>query len=172
MSGTRTRFNEEDCGVSRAVDAVGEPWTLLILRNAFLGMKRFDEFQEHLTISPKVLANRLHKLVDLGVFDRQPDPDDGRASLYRLTEKGLDLYPVIVALNAWGDEWQPKRHGPRIQLIEKATGEPIVGVGVIAQDGHFLEPHEVEVRLGPGAGSVFTELKETIAPRVAAESNS
>jgi len=162
MSGARKSFREEDCGVSRAVDIIGEPWTLLILRNLFLGMKRYDDFEEHLAISPKVLAQRLRKLVDTGIVTREPDPDDGRSYLYRLTEKGLDLYPIIVTLSQWGDRWEPKRGGARIMLIEKQTGKPIAGAAVVAQDGRFLNAKEVEVRLGPGHGRVFRELKSRI----------
>ncbi len=162
MAGTRTSFREEDCGVSKAVDVIGEPWTLLILRDLFLGLKRYDDFQRHLGISPKVLANRLHTLTDAGIVSREADPRDRRSYLYRLTDKGMDLYPVMVALNQWGDRWAPKGKGLRIQLVEKATGQPIAGAAVVAEDGHFLHPKDVEVRPGPGDGAVFRELQSQL----------
>lgn len=123
----------------------------MILRNAFHGMKSFDAFRDHLEISESVLSARLAKLVKAGVFDRIQSEQDKRQFQYRLTEKGLDLYPVFVALMDWGDKWEPDPNGTRLALIERASGEPILGARVLSQSGTALSAKQVTPLPGPAA---------------------
>ena len=94
-----------NCSIARALSVVGDRWTLLILRDAFLGARRFDHLQTSLRCSPHVLSTRLAKLVRHGVLERRPYQRRPTRYEYRLTEKGLDLYPVIIGLRGWGDRW-------------------------------------------------------------------
>lgn len=146
---------EDDCGIAQALNVVGEWRTLLVLRNLFNGMRTFDVMQAHLGISSSVLAARLKTLTEAGVVERRPNPRDGRSHEYRLTEKGLDLYPMLVALMQWGEKWAPNGHGPRMILRERATGLPVRPVTVTTQDGRPLRPRDVTPAPGPGA-SDFT----------------
>src|SRR5687767_3138376 len=101
----KASFAEMQCSIAQALEIVGEWWTLLILRDAFLGIRRFDDFVERLGISRNVLTNRLDTLVEAGVLSRRPyDEARGRYD-YVLTEKGRALWPVMAALRQWGDEW-------------------------------------------------------------------
>ncbi|MCP4328488.1 MAG: helix-turn-helix transcriptional regulator [Alphaproteobacteria bacterium] len=148
----RTSFATRECPIARALDLVGEWWTLLILRDAFHGIRRFDEFQRDLGIASNVLAERLAKLVRGGVFEKRRAAEDGRSFEYRLTEKGLDLYPVLVALAVWGDRWDGDPLGPRLRLVERDGGRPVPPIAVRDADGRAMRPHQVRVVAGPGAG--------------------
>ena len=147
-----------DCSVAQTLELIGEWWTLLILRNAFHGMRTFDEFQKQLGISTSVLSARLKKLTDAGVLSRQSSKDDGRSVEYRLTEKGLELYPVMISLMQWGDKWRPNGRGLRLDLRERKTGRRIAGVRVVSANGEPLGPRDVEVRAGPGADATARSL--------------
>ncbi len=147
-----------DCSVAQTLELIGEWWTLLILRNAFHGMRTFDEFQKQLGISTSVLSARLRKLTDAGVLSRQTSERDGRSVEYRLTEKGLELYPIMISLMQWGDKWRPNGRGRRLDLRERKTGRRIAGVRVLSADGEPLGPRDIEVRAGPGADAVARSL--------------
>jgi DNA-binding HxlR family transcriptional regulator len=96
-------YTAQDCSLARALEVVGERWTLLILRDAFFGVRRFNDFQVHLDIPKAVLSDRLSGLVDDGVLARRPDPEHAGRALYELTPAGRDLWPALHALLAWGD---------------------------------------------------------------------
>lgn len=144
-------FSEMNCPIAQTLERVGEWWTLLILRNAFCGMTRFDEFQRHLGIGTNVLAQRLRRLTDEGILTRTPAPDDGRSFEYRLTEKGAELYPILVAMTQWGEKWVPNPKGARIRLVERATGAPVQVMRVQAADGRSLSAQELDAVAGPAA---------------------
>jgi len=95
-------YVDQDCALARALEVVGERWTLLILRDAFYGVRRFNDFHAHLDIPKAVLADRLSALVDEGVLERVPDPEHGGRNLYQLTSSGRELWPAIHALMSWG----------------------------------------------------------------------
>jgi DNA-binding HxlR family transcriptional regulator len=99
-------YQGQDCAMARALEMVGERWTLLIIRDAFFGVRRFNDFQAHLDIPKAVLSDRLGGLVQNGILDRRPDPGHGGRHLYELTEAGRDLWPVVNSLLSWGS-----RHG-------------------------------------------------------------
>jgi DNA-binding HxlR family transcriptional regulator len=147
-----------DCAISQTLAVVGEWWTLMILRNAFHGMRRFDAFQQDLGISTSVLAARLKTLTEAGILKRERSALDGRSYEYRLTEKGLDLYPLLIAMKDWGEKWCPSPDGARIELLEKATGRPVRGTAVLSQDGRVLDAREVRPVAGPGADPAMQRL--------------
>jgi len=147
-----------DCSVAQTLDIVGEWWSLLILRNAFHGMRTFDAFQKQLDISSSVLSARLKKLTEAGVLIKVPCSDDKRSFEYRLTPAGMDLYPVLIGLMQWGEKWRPNTRGQRIVLLEKATGKPLQGVEVLSADGRPLKAWQVQPVAGPGADEHVHEL--------------
>lgn len=140
-----------NCGMAQTAHLIGDRWTLLILWDAFNGVDTFDAFKEHLGLSTSVLSAELAKLVEAGVLSKRASPEDKRSHLYKLTEKGFALYPVIVAMSDWGERWRPHENGPRVRLIEKATGLPVRGAEVVSASGVKLDPREVRVEAGPGA---------------------
>jgi DNA-binding HxlR family transcriptional regulator len=146
-------MRSETCSVARTLEIVGEPWALLILREAFQGLERFGEMQEHLGVSRPVLAQRLREMVDAGLLERVPYREEGQRSrhAYRLTQKGRDLYPVVVALREWGDRYAAGDDGPPLLVTHAGCGAP-VRVQVVCEDGHVVSgPGDVERRPGPGA---------------------
>ena len=148
---TGNSIAEMDCAIAQSLARIGDKWTVLILRNAFNGMKRFDQFQSHLGVASNILSDRLRKLTTGGILDRRPLPEDGRGVEYKLTEKGLDLYPILVSLLDWGEKWESNGVGPRLLLLERETGEPIAAMAVRARDGRALRPQQVTPVAGPGA---------------------
>jgi DNA-binding HxlR family transcriptional regulator len=96
-------YDQQDCSLARALEVIGERWTLLIIRDAFFGVRRFSELQAHLDIPKAVLSDRLNGLVEDGILERRPDPDHAGRHLYKLTAVGRDLWPVLYALLMWGD---------------------------------------------------------------------
>jgi DNA-binding HxlR family transcriptional regulator len=155
---SRSSLHGIDCSIAKSLSILGEWWTLLILRNVFHGMRTFDALQAHLEMSSSVLSTRLRQLTDAGILQRRKSGTDGRSNEYKLTERGFDLYPVLVALMQWGEKWAPNGRGPRVELIEKATGEPIAGSVVVSNDGRPLTPWDVRVVAGPGADEKIRQL--------------
>ena len=155
---SRSSFKDIDCSIAKSLSVVGEWWTLLILRNVFHGIRTFDTLQAHLEMSSSVLSTRLKQLTDVGILQRRKSGADGRSYEYKLTERGFDLYPVLVALMQWGDRWAPNSRGLRIELIDKASGEPIAGSVVVSRDGRRLTPWDVRVVAGPGADEKLRQL--------------
>ncbi|WP_279614727.1 winged helix-turn-helix transcriptional regulator [Sphingomicrobium astaxanthinifaciens] len=124
------------CPLPPAIELIGEKWSFLILRGAFNGLQHFEQFQAGLGIARNILSDRLSKLVAGEILDRAPDPDDGRKVLYRLTDKGEALLPVVVALRQWGEDWG---HGcGDIELADARDGQRIERVRVTAHDGRPL----------------------------------
>lgn len=111
-----------NCSVARTLSVVGERWTMLIMREAFLGRHRFDEFQQGTGIARNILSARLRDLVRDGIFDRVRSDGDNARIEYRLTKKGFDLYPVLIAMMRWGDTWLSGESGPPMTLIHRTCG--------------------------------------------------
>jgi DNA-binding HxlR family transcriptional regulator len=141
-------FDHMNCSLAQTLDVIGERWTLLILRDAFFGIRRFDQFQRDLGIARNILATRLNRLVDEGILERRPT-DDSRHE-YVLTDKGLDLQPVLLAMTHWGDRHKPNPKGERVVFVERATRKPIARMGVRSHDGRSLGPREIKAVPGPG----------------------
>lgn len=152
-------FEALNCSVARALEQVGEWWTLLIIREAFFGVRRFNKFEQRLGISRNILSERLNKLVEFGILERQKVVGIGNPLDYKLTRKGLDLFPVIVALLQWGDKWINHEHGVPVILLDRESGSQIGPVRVVSCSGVPLRPSHVAVEPGPGAD-------ETILARV------
>ncbi len=113
---------ETTCSVARALSVVGERWTMLILREAFLGRRRFDEFQARTGVARNILSARLRALVRNGIFERIENAPPGDHVQYWLTAKGLDLYPILVAMLRWGDKWMACEGGPPVELVHRECG--------------------------------------------------
>ena len=118
-----TSLSGMNCSIARTLDVVGEWWTPLILRDAFRGIRRFDDFQASLGMARSVLTARLRKLTEQGVLERYRYSDHPPRDEYRLTEKGLALFPVITALMQWGDAWAPDPAGPPVVLVHDSCGQ-------------------------------------------------
>ena len=144
-------LDREACSIARAIGVVGDRWTLLILRDCFLRVRRFDDFQESLGITRHLLADRLRKLVKEGVLRKQAYDEGGRRFEYRLTQKGLDLYPVLMALVHWGDTYQAGKRGRPLLHRHLTCGHDFDPVSVCSHCAQPLEPRQVSVHPGPGA---------------------
>ena len=138
-----------DCSVAQCLEVVGEWWSLLIVRDAILGVTRFDEFQRSLGISRNVLVQRLARLVDMEVLEKVPYSTRPPRSEYRLTERGRDLWPVITAMRQWGDKYESPL-GPRIQLVHRGCGATTDVALVCAACGEPVTSRDVKAVAGPG----------------------
>lgn len=142
----RTSFSDMSCSIARCLEQVGDWWTLLIVREAFFGTRRFGEFQSHLGIAPNVLSARLHGLVQHGILRAMAESENGRVLDYRLTDKGRDLFPIVIALLQWGDRHAPAPEGPPVQIVDRENGRPIAALQVRSDDGRVLQARDVRVR--------------------------
>lgn len=150
----RTRFDDWDCSIARTVDILGDWWTPMVLRSAFLGARRFEHFTESLGIPRNVLTERLNRLVDEGIMERVEYQDRPVRHEYRLTAKGVGLYPVIVSLLEWGNEWLDwGDDGPPVALVDRETGEPVEPVLVDGRTGTPLEPRRTRAVYHRGGGA-------------------
>jgi len=143
----------ERCSVARTVSIVGDRWTLLILRDCFLGVRRFEAFQEKIGVTRPILSDRLRKLVDAGVLAKTPYRERPLRYEYRLTEKGLSLYPVIVGLAYWGDTHLSGEDGPPLRRRHKGCGHLFDPVLTCSECGEAVGPRDISVEArGAGAG--------------------
>ena len=147
----RTSLADFHCSVARTADVIAEWWTPLIVRDAFYGRTRFEEFQQSLGLARNVLAARLGRLVEAGIMERRPYEEHPPRHEYVLTEKGRDLFPIIAAMLAWGDKWTAGEAGPPLLHRHKACGCDFVPVMTCSECAEPLGAREVEVRAGPGA---------------------
>ena len=135
---------ESSCSIARSLGVLGERWTFLILREAFLGATRFAEFRDQLGVAPDVLSERLATLVEYGVMAREPYrvPGTRARSGYRLTPAGRELQVILGALQQWGDEHLPRPEGPSMLRRVRGTGRP-VHVGFVDERGREVQPADV-----------------------------
>ena len=138
-------LDSQNCGLPAALEVMGERWSFMILRAAFNGLHHFEEFLGVLGIARNILSNRLARLVEHGIMKREPLPDDRRKIEYRLTEKGLDLLPAMLALRQWGEKYGCGVPGNPV-LCDERDGLPIAPIGIHAHDGRLLGPKELEWR--------------------------
>ena len=142
----RTSMADADCPVARALDVIGDWWSLLIVRDAFDGIRRFGDFQKNLGVSKGILASRLRELVELGILATAPVSDDSAYQEYVLTEKGDDLFPVVVGLRQWGEVHcfgSTERHSV---LVDNANGRPVAPLEVKSRSGRQLRSVDTSVR--------------------------
>jgi DNA-binding HxlR family transcriptional regulator len=145
----RKSFAGMDCSVAQCLEVIGEWWTMLIVRDAFLGVTRFDVFQERLGIARNVLQLRLERLVDAGVFERVAYSEHPPRYDYLLTPKGRDLWPVVNAMRQWGDQYAAPS-GPPIQLVHRSCGHETVGTIVCSECGGSMDARNVQAVAGEG----------------------
>lgn len=145
----RNPTHDEPCPVARSVDTVGDRWSLLIVRDAFDGMRRFSDFQRSLGVARNILSDRLRKLVEAGILATQPASDGSAYQEYVLTARGESLFPVVVALRQWGEQHLFQRGEPHSVLVDKRTGKPLPYMAPRSKDGSAVAPQATEVRKVP-----------------------
>jgi len=155
----RAPVDPRSCSIAGALDALGDTWSILVLRELFYGVRRFNDIQNVLGISRSVLTDRLARLVEIGVARTVPyqEPGDRVRKEYRLTRKGVGLLPVVVSLMEWGDEYLYEGEGPVI-LEDRVTGDT-VGVELRSSTGRRVEPNEIVTRERPRARRAQPPLK-------------
>ncbi|SMF62352.1 winged helix-turn-helix transcriptional regulator [Allosphingosinicella indica] len=131
-----------ECSLPAALQVVGERWSFLILRAAFNGLHHFEEFQSTLGIARNILSNRLARLVENEILQREPDPADRRKVTYRLTQKGRELLPVLISLRQWGERWVSGIPSNPV-LVDRQSLRPVAAMGVHAEDGRPLSLQEL-----------------------------
>ena len=159
----RTSFKHIDCPVAQGAELIGDKWKIVILRNAFFGMKRFDDFLQSLNISSKVLSARLAEMVDDGILARETSETDKRAKLYSLTEKGKDLLTFTVSLAQWSERWDQKES---IEFITKSSGKPVERVTLRSASGEKVRHDDVVVAQGRAKSSELSAIRKILANRV------
>lgn len=156
MHADRFRYSAANCSIARTLGVVGEKWTLLVLREAFYGVRRFDDFHAALGCARNLLAARLKTLVTHGLLERVVYTDvrgRGRHE-YKLTEKGRELFPTVVALMQWGDKWTADEAGPAVQLYHRGCGERVTAQLTCAAGHAPLGARDTEAVPGPGAREI------------------
>jgi DNA-binding HxlR family transcriptional regulator len=148
-----SKLEYEACSLARTVSVIGDRWTLLILRDCFLRVRRFEEFQARLGVTRPILASRLRKLVKQFVLAKVPYQQRPLRYEYRLTEKGLDLYPIVMSIVHWGDVHMAGKKGRPLLHEHTMCGKTFDPVVVCSQCGEPLNPRQVHVHRGPGAAN-------------------
>lgn len=153
----RISFANTQCSLAQSLDMIGEWWTLLIVREAYFGTRRFSDFQSQLGIARNVLSERLDRLVANDILHRVPVTTQSKRAHYRLTEKGRDLIAVVIALIQWGDRWIMGPDNAPIRMVDRGSGEDIDALQVRAKDGRALELQDIRLEPGPGADDAIRD---------------
>lgn len=138
--------NNAQCPVARALEVLGDRWALMILRDAFDGLRRFSEFQKNLGLAKNILTSRLKLLVESGLLMTQPASDGSAYKEYVLTDKGQSVFPVVVGLRQWGERFLFEAGEPRSELVDGVTGQALEILQVRGQDGRVLHPEDCQRR--------------------------
>lgn len=138
----RTRLEGAECPVARSLDAIGDWWSLLIVRDAFDGIHRFGEFQRNLGMAKNILAARLRTLVNHGIFQVVPASDGSAYQEYVLTEKGKGLFPLIIGLRQWGEAFFYEAGEAHSRVVDRENGQPVQALELRAADGRLLGPDD------------------------------
>jgi DNA-binding HxlR family transcriptional regulator len=144
-------YDNQVCSVARTLESIGDRWTMLVIRDAFLGVRRFEDFQRDLGVARNVLADRLARLVDDDILERRRYQEKPERFEYRLTEKGMDLWPVLVSLMKWGDRHAAAAGGPPTLILHRHCGGVVDERFRCTQCGADVEARTAEARPGPGA---------------------
>lgn len=147
----RTRFDDQNCSIAQALEVLGDWWTLLVVREAFLGTRRFADFETRLGISKNILTARLGHLVEHGVLERIDAGVHGTRYEYALTPMGKDLATVMTALRQWADRWIYGEGNEPVLLVDRRTGETIPRLRINDASGAPIKSADLEMRPGPGA---------------------
>ncbi|MEU1677062.1 helix-turn-helix domain-containing protein [Streptomyces roseifaciens] len=156
-------YADQDCSLARALEVVGERWTLLVLRDCFYGVRRFGDFHAHLGIPRAVLADRLKALAAVGVVERRPHTTGVEVD-YVLTDRGLDLWPIVFSLAQWGERWLAPE-GSRRLFSHAACGTDIGSGGACSACGTVPPPADLLIRQGPGADATLRDDRVSTALR-------
>lgn len=138
----RTSMQSAECPVARSLDAIGDWWSLLIVRDAFDGIRRFGEFQRSLGMAKNILSARLRTLVTHGIFDLVPASDGSAYQEYVLTEKGKGLFPLIIGLRQWGEAFFYEDGEAHSRVVDRNNGQPVRALELRAEDGRLLGPED------------------------------
>lgn len=145
------KFDPLKRSVGHVLEIIGEGWSILIIREAFLGTRRFEEFQGRLGIARNILTTRLKKLCANEILDRVPVKEGAKRHEYILTSKGKDMMPLLVALTQWGDKWVFGENNEPVIFLDREKGDPIARVQVYSATGEVLRPRDIMIQAGPGA---------------------
>jgi len=145
-------YEGQNCSIARTLELIGERWTLLIIRDLFMGIRRFEDLQTHNGVARNVLSARLARLVDEGILEKRAYQDRPARFEYRLTEKGIALWPVLITLLKWGDAYTGD-NGPPIVIEHKGCGGEVTGHLTCARCGKSLTARDARPRPGPGASA-------------------
>ena len=148
----RKSLQGDMCPIARALDVIGDWWSLLIVRDALMGTRRFSAFQKNLGVAKNILTVRLRTLVAEGILEVQPAADGSAYQDYVLTAKGRGLFPVLVALRQWGEEFSFKPNEDFSKLLDRKNGKPLRKLEIRAEDGRVIGQTDTMVRL-PGAAA-------------------
>ena len=158
-------FSEMDCGIAQALEAFGDWWSLLIIRDAFFGIRRFSDFQQNLGIAKNILTDRLQRLVDHGILDRVDAGESGPRFEYSLTEKGEALLPVLTAMREWSDAWVFGSGNEPIIITDRQSGQRIPKLKLVTDDGREVSRKDLRSMLGPGADEGMRKLFQIAGQR-------
>ena len=148
------KFDPQRRSIGHILDTIGEGWSILIVREAFMGVRRFEEFQSRLGIARNILTARLKKLCEYEIFKRVPVKEGAKRHEYRLTTKGRDMLPLLIALTQWGDKWVFGENNEPLIFADREQGKPISTVVVRSEQGVILQPRDIMIQPGPGSTSV------------------
>lgn len=143
-------IGNQPCSVARTLSVIGDTWTMMIIRNAFLGIRKFDDLQKNLGVTRHVLTDRLNTLVQEEILYKSPYTETKKRFEYRLTQKGLDLYPIIMSLIQWGDRYMDQGQGAPIDLIHTTCGHHFHPVMVCSECTQPIRAKEVQIMAGQG----------------------
>ena len=149
-------YETQVCSIARSLEAIGDRWTMLVVRDAFLGVRRFEEFQDRLGVARNILSDRLGRLVDEGILEKRPYQERPQRFEYRLTEKGRDLFPVMISLMKWGDAYALDPGGPPMLVLHRDCGGQVTEQLVCDRCGEPMtarnsETRPTRARSSPGA---------------------
>jgi DNA-binding HxlR family transcriptional regulator len=147
----RTSFEGDNCPIARSLDAIGDWWSLLIIRDALLGARRFGEFQKSLGLAKNILTVRLRTLLDQGILQMAPASDGSAYQEYVLTPKGRGAFPILVALRQWSEEFDPRPHEIATMLVDREKGRPVRRLELHAHDGRLLGAADTALKPRPAA---------------------
>ena len=145
----RTSLEGDGCPIARSLDAIGDWWSLLIIRDALLGRRRFGEFQKSLGLAKNILTVRLRTLVDRGILKTTPASDGSAYQEYVLTPKGRGVFPILVALRQWSEEFDDRPEEIATVLVDREKGRPVRKLELRAHDGRLLSDENTELRSNP-----------------------
>ncbi|KRQ03700.1 winged helix-turn-helix transcriptional regulator [Bradyrhizobium manausense] len=147
----RTSFEGDACPIARSLEAIGDWWSLLIIRDALFGVRRFGEFQSKLGMAKNILSARLRSMVDHGILETAPASDGTAYHEYVLTPKGRGLFPILVALRQWSEEFDDHPEQITTILVDRAKGRPVKKLELRAEDGRLLSQPDTMVKLRPAS---------------------